>query len=256
MVDLACKIRGDGKPLLLLHGLFGSGENLGGINRRLSEDYQTFAIDLRGHGRSPHVGSMNYRDMAGDVLRVMDREGLDTAHVFGHSMGGKTAMQLALSHGDRVSKLVVGDIAPVRYERQHNRILDGLQAVALAAPESRKEAEAILSDYEYEPAILTFLATNWRRDGDAGWGWRLDLGAIVRDYENIRDEVSGVPFNKETLFLRGGLSDYVLADHKEAILKLFPKAAVRTIEGTGHWLHAEKPDMVARTIDKFLKAGE
>lgn len=254
MINLAYKTRGEGQPLFLLHGLFGSGENLGGINRRLSGDYQTYAIDLRGHGRSPHAGSMRYSDMADDVLRVMDKGGLESAFVFGHSMGGKTAMQLALNHGDRVRKLVVGDIAPVQYKRQHNRILDGLQAVVEAVPESRKDAEAILSEYEDEPAILTFLAANWRRDGEAGWGWRLDLDAIVADYENIRDEVSGIPFDKETLFLRGGLSDYVLAEHRDAILKLFPKATVRTIEGTGHWLHAEKPDMVARTIDKFLKA--
>jgi len=253
MTGLFYRTKGEGKPLVMLHGLFGSGDNLGGLTRVLSEDYQTISVDLRGHGRSPHLGAISYPIMADDVIRVMDDLGVEKAHVLGHSMGGKTAMQLALSHSARIEKLVVEDISPVAYSRHHDSILQGMQAVAEASPDGRKNAEAILVRYESDPSVLSFLLTNWRREEGGAWGWRVDLNEISKGYGNIAAALEGAPFTGNTLFLRGGLSDYILPDHKDAILGLFPKATVRTINGTGHWLHAEKPDMVARAILKFLQ---
>lgn len=252
MTGLFFRTKGEGKPLVMLHGLFGSGDNLGGLTRTLSEDYQTISVDLRGHGRSPHLGAISYPIMANDVVRVMDNLGVEKAHVLGHSMGGKTAMQLALSHPDRVEKLVVEDISPVAYSRHHDSILEGMTAVVAARPDGRKNAEAILRDYESDPSVLSFLLTNWRREEGGTWGWRVDLAEISKGYDHIAAAVEGEPYSGPTLFLRGGLSDYIQPNHKDAILGLFPQTAVRTIEGTGHWLHAEKPDMVARAILKFL----
>jgi len=252
-MDLFYRVRGEGEPLLLIHGLFGSADNLGGLARILEADYKVIAVDLRNHGRSPHAPTMGYRAMADDVRRVLDKEGVDSAHVFGHSMGGKTAMQLALDTPERVNRLVVGDIAPVPYGPHHGAILKGMRAVADAAPEGRKGAEAVLSQYENNPAVLSFLLTNWRKADDGKWGWRLNFDVIESDYGSIAAGNEGNPYLDEVLFLRGELSDYVQAEHRDQILNLFPKAQVRTIGGTGHWLHAEKPDMVARTIVKFLE---
>jgi len=253
-MDLVYRERGEGEPLLLIHGLFGSADNLGGLVRILETDYRTISLDLRNHGRSPHAEAMNYSAMADDVRALMDRLGLERAHIFGHSMGGKTAMQLALDHPARIDKLVIADIAPVTYGNHHTKILEGMKAVAAAAPVSRKGAQEILEHYESEMSILSFLLTNWRRSEDGIWGWRLNLDAIARNYADIAAGNSGSPYTGEVLFLRGGNSNYVLAEHRDQILNLFPNASVRTIEGTGHWLHAEKPDMVARAVTRFLGA--
>ncbi|MCJ9427603.1 alpha/beta fold hydrolase [Kordiimonas marina] len=251
-MQLYFRERGAGAPLVMLHGLFGSADNLGGIARILESDFRVIAPDLRNHGRSPHDDHMSYPLMAADVLALMDSLGLEKVHLFGHSMGGKTAMQLALNAPDRVSKLVVGDIAPVAYGHHHSRILEGMRAVADAGDMSRSDAEKILSTYVDEPDVLSFLLTNWRRQDDGTQGWRLNLDAIERDYMEIAAANTGGPFMGPTLFVRGGNSDYVQAEHREAILRLFPNASVRTVEGTGHWLHAEKPDLVARIVNRFL----
>lgn len=253
-MELFYRTMGEGEPLLMLHGLFGSADNLGGIARILSEEYRIISVDHRNHGRSPHSATMSYDDMAEDIYAVMDKENISSAHVFGHSMGGKVAMQMALEEPGRIRKLVVGDIAPVQYGRHHDAILAGMLRVADEAPAGRRGAEAILSEYEQEPAILSFLLTNWRRKEDRTWGWRLNVAAIEQEYMNIVVGNRGGPYDGNVLFLRGGNSDYILPEHRETILKLFPNASVRTIEGTGHWLHAEKPDMVARAISKFLKS--
>ncbi|WP_417465021.1 alpha/beta fold hydrolase [Kordiimonas sp.] len=251
-MELFVRERGEGEPLLLLHGLFGSADNLGGIARNLEAEFRVISLDLRNHGRSPHADTMSYPLMAADVVEAMDKLGLERAHVFGHSMGGKTAMQLALDAPLRVDRVVVADIAPVQYGHHHSRILEGVRAVADSDAVSRADAEAILSPYVDEPDVLSFLLTNWRR-GDGGKGaWRIGLGAIESCYEDIIKGNEGTPSEAPVLFLKGGNSDYILPKHREAILALFPKAEVRIVEGTGHWLHAEKPDLVARLTSRFL----
>lgn len=253
MAELFTRTKGEGPWLVMLHGLFGSGDNLGGIARLLEADFRILLVDLRNHGRSAHAASMTYSEMATDVFAAMDAAGIDQAHVFGHSMGGKVAMRMALTHPARVRSLVVGDIAPVQYGANHSRILEGMQAVADAAPQDRKGAEALLKGYVDEPDVLSFLMTNWRRQGDGAWGWRVNLSAIVKGYDDIASGENAGQFDGPVLFLRGEKSDYIQAVHRDAILARFPAATVKTIGGTGHWLHAEKPDMVARTIRRFIE---
>lgn len=255
-VELFGRMRGEGPWLVMLHGLFGSGDNLGGVARILSEHYKILILDLRNHGRSPHAEDMSYSDMAADVLAAMDREGIERAHLFGHSMGGKVAMQLALMAPERVRALVVGDISPVQYGNNHGRILEGMQVVADAAPQSRQEAQALMAEFENDPGVLSFLMTNWRKNENGVWGWRVNLPAIVSRYADIAAGAVGNVFEGPVLFLRGENSDYVQAAHKDKILALFPDATVKTISGTGHWLHAEKPDMVARSMLRFLEQAE
>lgn len=255
-MDLYYRTKGSGEPLVMLHGLFGSGDNLGGLVRALEGEFHMLLPDHRNHGRSPHAPDHSYPSMAADVLEMMDKEGIESAHFFGHSMGGKVAMQIAVDAPERVERMIVGDIAPVSYGKHHDGILEGMQAVANEAPQNRQGAEAILAPYIKEPGVLSFLLTNWRR-GDGGiWRWRLNLDAIIGDYDEIAAGIEGEAVDLPILFLRGGQSDYVTADHQERILRLFPQATVRTVEGTGHWLHAEKPDLVARLIKRFLQEGQ
>jgi esterase len=257
-MDLNYRIKGDGPPLLLVHGLFGSLDNLGGLVRGLADQYQTIAMDMRNHGRSPHSNIMTYPAMADDLLHLMDKENIDSAHVFGHSMGGKASMQLALNAPDRVKKLIVGDIAPVRYGANHTSVLEGMQALADEKPADRRAASALLERYIDDPAVLSFIMTNWRKNDEGVWSWRLNLHAIIDQYDGIAAapsvEDGGSPYSGPTLFIKGNQSDYVTEEYRSEILRLFPNTELRAIEGTGHWFHAEKTELTIRIIKRFLEA--
>lgn len=245
---------GQGEPLVMLHGLFGSLENLGGIARLLAERYQIHALDLRNHGRSPHAPEHSYPLMAEDVAAYLDQAGLERAHLLGHSMGGKVAMTLALTRPERVERLVVLDIAPVHYPPHHQDILAGLHQLDLARLASREEADRFLEAFVPELAVRQFLLKNLVRDGAGGFRWRINLAALSREYEEVMaGQESGQPFPRPVLFIKGGDSDYIREEQWPHIQRLFPQATLRVIPQTGHWLHAEKPNVVAATARRFLE---
>ncbi|SFR82625.1 esterase [Marinobacter daqiaonensis] len=260
-VTLHHRITGEGKPLLLLHGLFGSLENLGGINQRLQDSWQIHGLDLRNHGRSPHTDTMDYPRMAEDVVRYLDSQQIETASLIGHSMGGKTAMQVALSYPDRVDRLVVADIAPVTYKPRHDAILEGMKALDLATIKSRGEADKALEAHVETPEVRMFLLKNLvrvpeseKKDDGATFRWRLNLPVIEACYQNLADAPKGEgPFEGPVLFIKGENSAYIQKKHHDRIQTLFPAARVEEIPGTDHWLHAEKPDEFARLCRQFLQ---
>lgn len=260
-VTLHHRVTGEGKPLVLLHGLFGSLENLGGINQRLQDKWQIHGLDLRNHGRSPHTDSMDYPSLAADVVAHLDDQGIDRASFLGHSMGGKTAMQVALSYPDRVDRLIVADIAPVSYQPRHDAILEGLKALDLSRVTSRKEADEALAARIETPEVRMFLLKNLVRlsdhekaDGPAVFRWRLNLPVIEACYERLAAAPQGQgPFEGPVLFIKGERSAYIQQKHREVIQRLFPHAGLEEIAGTDHWLHAEKPDEFARLCRDFLE---
>ncbi|MGM0451367.1 MAG: alpha/beta fold hydrolase [Pseudomonadota bacterium] len=254
-VELNAGVKGDGPPLILLHGLFGAGDTLGGVRRRLAPDYEVHSLDLRNHGDSPHTDSMSYPEMASDVLAYMDRAGLEQAHLLGHSMGGKAAMELALMAPDRVQRLIVADIAPVAYEPHHDAIQEALEALDPESVKSRREADGVLAEHIGEKGVRQFLLTNLV-PSEAGFRWRMNVPGILACYQQIMAAPSadGV-YKGPTLFIRGGDSDYIQSSHQDAVLHYFPNAGLKVIPGVGHWLHAEKPELFARICQRFL-AGE
>lgn len=254
-VELNAGVKGEGSPLLLMHGLFGAGDTLGGVRRRLAPDYEVHSLDLRNHGDSPHTGSMSYPEMASDVLAYMDRAGLGQAHLLGHSMGGKTAMELALMAPERVQRLIVADIAPVAYEPHHDAIHSALEAFDPAVVKSRREADGVLSEYIEEKGVRQFLLTNLV-PSDGGFRWRMNVPGILACYEQIMagPSTDGV-YEGPTLFIRGGGSDYIQSSHQDAVLHYFPSAELKVIPDVGHWLHAEKPELFGRICQRFL-AGD
>jgi esterase len=244
--------RGEGKPLILLHGLFGSGANLGMVSRGLAGSYRVLSPDLRNHGRSPHAEPMDYHAMAADVAAFMDHMEIAQSAICGHSMGGKVAMQMALDYPDRVLRLVVADIAPVEYPPGHRDVFAGLAAVEAARPPGRREADTVLADHVAEPGVRAFLLKSWQRDDLGNWGWLLDRPALVRNYAALGKANSGPAWNGPTLFLKGELSNYIQTRHQVATLALFPQAQLKVIEQTGHWLHAEKPALFNALVLRFL----
>jgi len=252
-MELYSRKRGAGDAVILLHGLFGSMDNLGVLMRGLEDSYTVIGVDLRNHGRSRHALPHDTDTMAADVFEVMNREGINSAYIYGHSMGGKVAMQMALMAPSRVKGLIIGDIAPVLYPRHHSAILEGMQALAKEDIESREAATSFMRNYEDTPAVLSFLLTNLRRDDDGKLGWRLGLDNIAADYDLFMQGLDGGPYTGPVLFLKGGDSDYIKSEHREKILSLFPAATVKIIEGAGHWFHAEKPELTVRLVKDFLE---
>lgn len=244
-----------GEPLLILHGLLGSLGNWGWQSRQLASDFAVTGLDLRNHGASPHAASMGYADMAEDVLEFMDDHKIEHCHLLGHSMGGKVAMQLALSEPDRIERLVVADIAPVTYKGEHDSIFAGLLAIDLGKIKSRNEADAVLVEYEDDELVRQFLLTNLLRNADGEFYWRVNLPTLQSNYARLRDAPSAEgPFKGSVLFVKGALSNYITEKHRDAILARFPNATTKVIMHTGHWLHAEKPQTFYRIVHDFLTA--
>ena len=260
-VELNHRISGQGEPLILLHGLFGSLENLGGVARRLEDGWQIHGLDQRNHGSSPHTDEMTYPAMASDVVAYMDAQGIDKAHLLGHSIGGKVAMQVALSYPERVLGIIVADISPVSYQPRHDAILEGMKNLDLRGVKSRTEADSRLAEYVETPGVRQFLLKNLERipkdeieQDDLLFRWRLNLPVIDASYSNLSAAPEGDgPYDGSVLFIKGADSAYIQTKHQDTIQSLFPNAELKIIEGTGHWLHAEKADTFATLCRQFLE---
>ena len=243
---------GEGPPLLLIHGLFGSLENLGGIARLLAKRFSVYSIDLPDHGRSPHTESLSLGSMAAAVAGWLDSRQLGQISVVGHSLGGKVGMELALSDLAKVDKLVVMDIAPVKYPPHHEDIFAGLAAIHTENLATRSEADEILKQFVSETPIRSFLLKNLVKK-NKGYAWRMNLPVLQQDYDEISAaNTDGARFFGDVLFIKGGDSEYIQQEHRQAILSRFPKANVKIVPGAGHWLHAEKPELLASIITRFM----
>jgi pimeloyl-ACP methyl ester carboxylesterase len=244
---------GQGRAVILLHGLFGSSDNWHFIALRLAENFQVFAVDQRNHGQSPHSGEMNYPLMAGDLNEFMMSRGLETAMVIGHSMGGKTAMQFALQFPGRVEKLIVADMAPRGYAPAHDQIFAALLALNLPSFQTRQQIEEALASEIPKLVLRRFLLKNLGRNPAGNFFWKINLRGMAESYPLLREPVSASkPFGKPTLFIRGGKSDYLGAGDGPRIRELFPQAQIQTMAEAGHWLHADQPEEFLRRLLDFL----
>jgi esterase len=243
----------DAPALVLLHGIFGTASNLAVIARALAADYRVISFDLPNHGRSSHSDAMSFTSMADAVCEAMNEQDIASAHLLGHSMGGKVAMQIAASSPDRVNKLIVSDIAPVEYRPHHNKILDGLNSIDLERLESRRDAEQQLAVFIDESFVRQYLLKNLYRNDEGEFAWRMNLKVITQCYDQLVLPLrEGEPFIGETLFIKGELSNYIRPEHQATIEHWFPHASFKMIQGAGHWLHAEKPVAFNNVVRKFL----
>ena len=244
---------GEGPPLLVLHGLFGSGTNWRSIARHLGKAHTVYLLDLRNHGESPHADAMDYHVLAADVAAFMDANGIAGADVIGHSMGGKTAMRLALDDPSRVQRLMVVDIAPAPSGSDHDQLIDTLLALPLEGLSRRTEADEALAASVPEAGLRAFLLQNLRSDG-GGLAWRINLPGIRAAMPDLLafPVHAAERYDGPTRFLRGGASDYVRDEHLPIIKAHFAAATVETMDGAGHWLHAEQPARFIEVANDFL----
>lgn len=248
------KISGTGKPVIIMHGLFGMLDNWRSIAKMLEEDFQCILVDLRNHGKSPHTVEMNYDLMVDDVIELMENLHLPSAIILGHSMGGKVAMQLALEHPGRVEKLIVVDIAPKEYPPHHEDVIAAIQAIDPGALQDRDQAENIFAQHlGDDQATIQFLLKNLSRKPEGGFEWKANMPALIDHYSDLMKEISQENrFEGPALFVRGDESESVLDEDWTSILDLFPNAVLISISRAGHWVHADAPDAFAREIKLFM----
>lgn len=247
------KTYGQGRPVILLHGLFGASDNWHPVASQLAERFHVFAVDQRNHGQSPHSAAMDFSLMAGDVEEFMVAQGLESACVVGHSMGGKTAMQFALQFPARVEKLVVADMAPRKYAPAHDTIFSALLALDLAVYQSRQPMEEALAGDIPNLVLRRFLLKNLGRNAEGGFYWKINLRGLTENYPNLCEPVfAPQPFAKPTLFIRGGKSDYITPRDEPLIHELFPQSEIQTIANASHWVHADATSEFVRHLLDFL----
>jgi esterase len=252
MTILHYKQIGSGPNIVLLHGLFGNLDNLNMVTKYLAKQYTVTSMDVRNHGASFHQKNMHYSVLAHDVIYTLNALSIDKTMILGHSMGGKIAMQVALDFPDLIEKLIVADIAPVSYPPHHSRIIAGLLSLKLNEHNNRQSIDKALATYVSESSVRQFLLTNIVND-KGHFSFRCNLDNIAEGYPQIiKGLVKDKSFSGPTLFIKGGQSDYITAEHSAIIQQLFPLSSAKIIQQAGHWLHAEKTVVFNKIIGDFL----
>ena len=251
-MKLNFKKLGEGNPLLILHGLFGSSDNWGSLGKKFSEKNTVYLIDLRNHGRSPHSNEMTYSDMANDLLELIKDEKIISPTILGHSMGGKVALMFAKNYPEYLDKLIIADIGLKAYPMHHEEILKGLNSVDLEKTTSRSHARELIKKHISSLGIQQFLLKNlyWIEKGKLAW--RMNLKQIEINIEEILKEIYIENSNLKTLFLRGEMSNYILEGDFQNIQTAFPNGEIKTIKNVGHWLHAENPSEFYNLVNEFI----
>lgn len=244
---------GEGKPVLILHGLFGSSDNWQTLSKTIAENRKVYLVDQRNHGHSAHVDEMNYDAMAEDLSELIRDEGLEKVSLIGHSMGGKTAMYFAQRYSERLDQLIVVDMGLKKYPPHHQVIFDAMLAVDLHSVKSRKEVEETLRSYIQEPSVIQFLLKNLYWSEKEQLDWRFNLHVLYREIEEILQALPSGVVKVPTLFIRGERSNYILDGDFESIAHQFPDSKIVTIPNAGHWVHAEAPALFLEAVMEFLK---
>ncbi len=247
---------GEGQPLIILHGLFGISDNWVTIGRKLAEKLEVYILDQRNHGQSPHSDVFNYYAMVEDLYEFIEEHQLYNPIIIGHSMGGKTAMNFALEHPAKVEKLIIVDMSVREYRARqiHLNIIEAMNTVDLTQIKSREEVGGILSQFIKVERIKLFILKNLYHINNNKYGWRINIKGISDNLENVFKGVeSSITFNKPALFIKGGLSDYILEKDYDLISTIFPQAEFETINNASHWIHAEKPNELCAAFSKFLE---
>jgi pimeloyl-ACP methyl ester carboxylesterase len=254
MQILHSNIHGQGPPFVILHGFLGMGDNWKSLGRDFSDkDYEVHLVDQRNHGKSFHDGEFSYEILVEDLKRYCDFHELNNIILLGHSMGGKTAMLFAVTYPEKVSKLIVADIAPRFYPRHHHDILNGLSALNFDELKSRAQAEEVLGSYVTHVPTRNFLLKNiyWKEKGKLDL--RINLEALIDNIDEIGEALpTHVTFEGDTLFLKGDRSEYINEDDEKSIKAQFENAMIITIKNAGHWLHAENPEGFFEAVINFV----
>lgn len=251
-MKLFSQIFGKGHPLIIMHGVFGMGDNWKTLARHWAEHFQVHVLDMRNHGRSPHDDEFSYEVMSDDLLEYLSDHDLPAAHILGHSMGGKVGMLFACLHPERTRSLTVADIGPQAYAPHHHQVVAALEGLDLDQVSSRKDDQEQFAP-DLPQGVRQFLLKNLYWKDKETLTWRFNLPVLAR---SVSGQTAGLPphaiFDGPVLFIRGGRSDYVTDEALPLVHEHFPHARVETLPGAGHWLHAEQPQAFYEIVLEFL----
>ncbi|MET3732228.1 alpha/beta fold hydrolase [Moheibacter stercoris] len=241
------------KDLLILHGLFGQSDNFATLAKQFASFYTVHTIDLRNHGRSFHSDDMSFEAMTEDILNYLNHHQIESCYLLGHSLGGRSVIEFAYEHPERVEKLIVADMAPKAYPPHHQGILKALNSVDFGQIEKRSDVEDVLKNYIPDMGTRQFLLKNVYHTDEGNYAFRFNLNTLTEFYDKMvgGDLTDGI-FNHPTLFIRGEKSNYVLEEDKELIQKHFPNYEMKTVPNSGHWVHAENPKAFYDFVVDFL----
>jgi len=269
-MELFFRKYGEGPPVIIVHGLYGASDNWVTVAKALANNFEVFLLDQRNHGRSPHHPDHTYDVMKDDLLQFMDEQAIEQATIIGHSMGGKTVMFFAKEYPERVTNLLVVDIAPKSYAViakenrktiDHESIIDAMLSVDFADVSSREDVEQRLEENLPAERVRKFLMKNLQRQKDNTFKWSLNLDALKNNLPQILDGLNEKDFEKgrgitgfPVLFIKGANSDYITQeDFDHLILTIFPFAELVHIPNAGHWVHAEQPNLLIKNMKYFLE---
>lgn len=243
---------GQGPPFIILHGLMGSSDNWLTQAKMLADQYHVYLVDQRNHGQSSHSNDFDYIVLANDLLDFIQLYAIKNPIILGHSMGGKAAMNFAISNPTLLDRLIVVDIAPKAYPVHHDSIVEGLLAIPIDTLQTRNQADEVLSQHVPEADVRQFLLKNLLRKPQGGFAWKINLKVIDEKLELISADIQFPgTYNGQTLFVRGAHSHYVQDDDRQRIKNLFPNSSLITMD-TGHWVQAEKPREFVEVVKNFL----
>lgn len=249
------ELGGCGKPsMVILHGLVGSSRNWLTAGRDLAEDFHVYALDLRNHGDSPEADFLDFPEMAGDVFEFLDKMGIEQTHLLGHSIGGKVAMRMAMDQPERMTSLIVADIAPRDYGLHFKEDFEAMLALDMSSLKTRRDADEALSEAIPDWAHRQFLLTNLTRSKDGQFRWMLNIQALLDSLPTIRNNslADSEIFYGKTLFLAGEQSNYIRTQDHDAIKRHFPNAQIVTVPGTGHNIHVDDRGAFVSAIQGFV----
>jgi len=249
---LHAKVMGQGQPLIILHGLFGSSDNWITLGKKFAGSFQVHLIDLRNHGRSFHADEMNYTLMVNDLSHYIDHYQLKNIILLGHSMGGKIAMKLAAEQPEMIEKLLVADMAPKVYPPHHQNIIKALLSVDFSKISTRKEVNQVLECYIAKPPVRQFILKNVYWKADKQLAFRMNVPTLAKCYNQLMGFDLHGQFHRPVLFLKGEKSFYIQLEDLPHIHSFFPQAKITTITKAGHWLHAENPNDFYTEVIRFI----
>lgn len=262
-MDLFYRRLGKGFPIVILHGLYGASDNWLTIAKQISNNNELIIPDIRNHGQSPHDDDMHFDVMVEDIYKLLKNLKIEKCILLGHSMGGKLAMNFALKYPNKLEKLIVVDVAPRSYMSGyskhfefHKKVVSKMNALDLSKISSRKDAEQQLIEVAASERVVRFLLKNLKKEKNGSYKWKLNIAAIYRNLHYLIDGVGGVGneavIEIPSLFIKGSLSDYITDNDEKEIGNMFPNLTFRTIDGAGHWVHAEKMDEFVKIVSEFV----
>lgn len=245
---------GNGEPLIILHGLLGMLDNWHSFSKKLSKEYWIISVDQRNHGKSFHDSHFDYDVLAEDLFNFLEQKHIPRCHLLGHSMGGKTVLNFINTYGEMIDKSIIVDIAPKKYKPGHELIFNSLLKIALEGIQNRKSVQEFLMNELNELSTVLFLMKNLSRSSDGKYTWKANIESLYNNYQNITQSVyPQEPLGQDILFVKGEHSNYISPEDQIEIMQYYPEAKIEIIQSAGHWIHADQPEELLKTVKNFLK---